>query len=70
MHYINPNLPLRGIGLSGTGGYHGKAGFIEFSHFKSILIKSNIFEPFFKYTPYTKLKLRLVKIFYDRNIFH
>lgn len=38
-HITNPNLPFGGVGESGTGSYHGKAGFIAFSHFKSILDK-------------------------------
>jgi aldehyde dehydrogenase (NAD+) len=33
----NGNLPFGGVGASGTGTYHGEAGFRAFSHFKSIV---------------------------------
>ena len=32
MHLTNPHLPFGGVGTSGFGAYHGKAGFDEFSH--------------------------------------
>jgi aldehyde dehydrogenase (NAD+) len=65
MYFANSNLPFGGIGSSGTGAYHGKAGFIEFSHYKSVLIKGNWFEPFIKYPPYSNLKKRLLGMFLE-----
>lgn len=62
MHFTNPNLPFGGVGNSGTGNYHGEYGFKAFSHQKSIIEKTNWFEPFVKYAPYNKLKLRLLKM--------
>ena len=41
MHLGNENLPFGGVGNSGMGSYHGKAGFLTFSHRKSILLKSS-----------------------------
>jgi coniferyl-aldehyde dehydrogenase len=35
-HIAQHNLPFGGIGNSGTGGYHGEAGFRTFSHIKPI----------------------------------
>jgi len=61
MHLANSNLPFGGVGHSGMGNYHGKAGFNTFSHFKSILQKSTFFEPSVKYTPYTDFKRNLLK---------
>ncbi len=61
MHLANPNLPFGGVGNSGTGSYHGKYGFREFSHYKSIVQKTNWFEPFMKYPPYTNFKLGILK---------
>ena len=61
MHLANPNLPFGGVGNSGTGSYHGKYGFREFSHYKSIVQKTNWFEPFMKYPPYTSFKLGILK---------
>ncbi|MFP1632666.1 coniferyl aldehyde dehydrogenase [Zhengella sp. ZM62] len=36
LHVIQEDLPIGGIGNSGTGYYHGKAGFLEFSHSRSV----------------------------------
>jgi aldehyde dehydrogenase (NAD+) len=61
MHITNTWLPFGGVGNSGMGSYHGEAGFKAFSHFKSILKKPFWFEPPLRYTPYNKLKLRLIR---------
>lgn len=61
MHLTNPNLPFGGVGHSGTGNYHGKAGFDAFSHQKSVLSKAMWFEPFLKYRPYTKLNMKIIR---------
>ena len=61
MHLANPNLPFGGVGNSGMGSYHGKAGFDAFSHYKSILEKSTLIEPPIKYPPYTDWKRKLLK---------
>jgi len=61
LHLSNSKLPFGGIGYSGSGSYHGKAGFDAFSHKKSVLSKGMWFEPFLKYKPYTKLNMKLLK---------
>jgi len=61
VHYSNPNLPFGGVGASGIGNYHAKAGFDTFTHYKSILHKTSWLEPNIKYTPFTKLKMRILK---------
>lgn len=61
LHLANSKLPFGGKGFSGTGNYHGKAGFDTFSHKKSILFKGLWFEPFLKYTPYSKWKMKILK---------
>jgi aldehyde dehydrogenase (NAD+) len=61
MHLSNSNLPFGGVGFSGFGSYHAKAGFDTFSHFKSILHKSFWFEPALKYAPYSAKKLKWIK---------
>ena len=61
MHLANSKLPFGGVGHSGMGNYHGKFGFDAFSHKKSIIKKTNWFEPWFKYPPYTKGKLELIR---------
>lgn len=61
MHLSNSKLPFGGVGLSGMGGYHGKYGFDNFSHHKSILDKPTWLELNMKYSPYKKWKLGLIK---------
>ena len=61
VHLSNPNLPFGGVGTSGIGSYHSKAGFDTFTHYKSILHKSFLFEPNIKYLPFTKLKRRILE---------
>ena len=61
MHITNPNLPFGGVGQSGTGSYHGKAGFDSFSHRKSVFKKPSLFEVPLKYPPYTITKMGWIK---------
>ncbi|MCK5846950.1 MAG: aldehyde dehydrogenase [Bacteroidales bacterium] len=56
MHLANSNLPFGGVGESGMGNYHGKAGFDSFTHYKSILSKSTVVELPIKYPPYSDWK--------------
>jgi coniferyl-aldehyde dehydrogenase len=43
LHIAVEDLPFGGVGASGMGSYHGKAGFETFSHPKSILKVSGFF---------------------------
>ncbi|WP_235114643.1 aldehyde dehydrogenase family protein [Cyclobacterium qasimii] len=65
MHLSNTNLPFGGIGSSGIGSYHGKAGFDSFTHYKSILDKPFWFEGNIKYAPYTKKKKAIIKWLFE-----
>lgn len=57
VHLATSYMPFGGVGESGMGQYHGKAGFDTFSHYKSILKKSNLVDISFRYPPYgDKLK--------------
>jgi coniferyl-aldehyde dehydrogenase len=40
MHIAQENLPFGGVGPSGMGAYHGREGFLTFSHSKSVLHQS------------------------------
>lgn len=62
-HMIAHNMPFGGVGESGMGQYHGKYSFDTFTHEKSILKKSSLFEPFVRYAPYNNPKLTLLKFF-------
>lgn len=61
MHLLPANLPFGGVGDSGMGAYHGKAGFDAFSHHKSVLRKP--IKPDLKllYPPYRPSIERLVR---------
>lgn len=61
MHLTNNKLPFGGVGHSGFGSYHGKAGFDTFTHYKSILHRSNWYESNLKYSPYSLKKLKWIK---------
>lgn len=50
--YAVHNLPFGGVGQSGLGSAHGKAGFDTFSHYKSVLKKSNWLDLPLRYPPY------------------
>ena len=63
MHVAVPDLPFGGVGASGMGAYHGKAGFDVFSHRKSVLVKPTRLDPKFAYPPYTKVKERIIRRF-------
>ncbi len=61
MHILVPELPFGGVGESGVGAYHGRAGFEELSHRKPVLRRS--FKPDlpFVYPPLNKLKERILR---------
>ncbi len=52
MHVSNPRMPFGSVGNSGMGCYHGKFSFDTFSHQRSILRKSTLFNPTIAYPPY------------------
>lgn len=56
----NPHLPFGGVGASGTGSYHGKKSFDEFSHEKSVLKQTTLFDIPLRY-PNNKNGLGLIK---------
>lgn len=52
-HAFAENLPFGGVGASGSGAYHGKAGFLAFSHAKAIYRQSKAVEAeYFLRPPY------------------
>ena len=61
IHAANPYLPFGGVGTSGMGRYHGKAGFDLFSNRKNLMRSGTWIDPEMKYPPYDKKKLKLVK---------
>lgn len=64
IHLATSEMPFGGVGESGMGGYHGKAGFDAFSHQKSIVDKKTWIDLPMRYQPYTsKLYEKLLHIF-------
>lgn len=47
-----PQLPFGGVGDSGMGVYHGRAGFVRFSHQRSVLQRPQAFDAPWRYPPY------------------
>lgn len=60
-HLSVPDLPFGGVGPSGMGAYHGKAGFEVFSHKKSVLHKSSRLDVPVRYPPYDEKKINWAK---------
>ena len=61
MHLLPADLPFGGVGDSGMGAYHGKAGFDVFSHHKSVLRKRVKPDLKLLYPPYRGAVERIVR---------
>jgi aldehyde dehydrogenase (NAD+) len=64
-HFGTSKLPFGGVGPSGIGAYHGRWGFEEFSHAKSVLTKPT--RPdlgAILYPPYTDRAWKLARRFF------
>lgn len=62
MHAGSRHLPFGGVGHSGMGRYHGKAGFELFSNPKSIVRQDAWPDVPLRYPPYTALRLALFRL--------
>ena len=64
IHLATSNMGFGGVGESGMGAYHGKAGFDAFSHYKAIVNKKTWLDLPMRYQPFTsKLYEKLLHIF-------
>ena len=54
IHLATSEMPFGGVGESGMGGYHGKAGFDAFSHHKSMVDKKTWLDLPMRYQPYNR----------------
>lgn len=60
MQLTTPFLPMGGVGSSGIGKYHGKAGFDTFSNIKSVMRRGNQGGYTIQYPPFAK-KMKMLK---------
>lgn len=63
IHLATSEMGFGGFGESGMGSYHGKEGFLTFSHTKSIVDKKTWIDLPFRYQPYRKSYEHLLRRF-------
>lgn len=63
IHLATSEMGFGGFGESGMGSYHGKAGFMTFSHCKSIVDKKTWLDLPMRYQPYRKIWDRAIHLF-------
>ena len=56
-----PDLPFGGVGASGLGAYHGRAGFDAFSHAKAVLRRPVRLDSGLRFPPHSEGKLRWLR---------
>ena len=61
LHLATSEMGFGGVGESGMGAYHGRAGFEAFSHEKSIVEQTTRLDLPFRYQPYQEKYERLVR---------
>lgn len=61
LHQATTEAPFGGVGNSGLGKYHGKFGFEELSHLKTVIKKGSFLDMPFRYHPYKKTYLPLLR---------
>lgn len=60
IHLANPHVPFGGVGNSGMGACHGRAGFDTFTHYRTIVRRGKLDLPL-RYAPYEGKNLNMVK---------
>jgi len=66
MHVAQDDLPFGGIGDSGMGHYHGREGFLTFSHHRAIFTKQKFNSGKYVYAPHGTAAHRMVYKFFIR----
>ena len=61
IHLASPDMAFGGVGGSGMGSYHGKAGFETFSHRKSVVKKYHWIDLPMRYHPYAAWKDAVIR---------
>ncbi len=63
IHLATNAMGFGGVGESGMGTYHGKAGFDTFTHYKSIVDKKTWLDLPMRYQPYTEKHAKIIRRF-------
>ena len=63
IHLATSRMGFGGVGNSGLGSYHGRAGFEAFSHRKSIVDKKTWLDLPMRYQPYQVIHEKLLRLF-------
>ena len=63
IHLTTSEMGFGGFGESGMGSYHGKDGFLTFSHMKSIVDKKTWLDLPMRYQPYKKVYEKMIRMF-------
>ena len=63
IHLATSAMPFGGVGESGMGGYHGRAGFETFSHYRSIVDKKTWMDLPIRYQRYDEKKEKMLRMF-------
>lgn len=64
VHIGNAHLPFGGVRSSGIGSYHGRAGFMAFTHAKSLVKTGTWLDIEAKYPPYSTFKDKLIRFLF------
>jgi aldehyde dehydrogenase (NAD+) len=62
IHLATSRMGFGGVGYSGMGSYHGKLSFDTFTHYRSIVKKSNRIDLPMRYHPYREKNLKVIRM--------
>jgi aldehyde dehydrogenase (NAD+) len=62
VHYGNLDLPFGGVGWSGQGSYHGRHGFLAFSHERAVIEDRGVAISRLFHPPYGKRAQRVIDL--------
>ena len=65
-HFAHDALPFGGVGASGSGAYHGRYGFMRFSHDKPVYVQSRAAPVRWLYPPYGRAFERVLALLRTR----
>jgi len=65
IHFSNFSLPFGGVGYSGMGAYHGEHSFDTFSHSRSVMKTTTLFDLPLRYAPTKKWVYSLMKFLFS-----